>query len=191
MTAILERALPVEGLHCGECGDTFPRSGAKRFCSRECAAASRSRARFTPEKFWERVKKASPGDCWEWTGARTSGGYGNLRRPHGTFDYSHRVAYELTIGPIPEGLQIDHLCRNRICCNPRHLEPVPQRINVVRGMSPYGVRTTCKHGHDITDPQNVYTAPRGDNRCRTCASIQESKRPQRSASSRRAGSTTA
>lgn len=127
-----------------------------------------------PDPFWSRVAKTDA--CWEWTGSRTAGGYGNLRAGGGN-DYAHRVAYRLAKGPIPQGLVIDHLCRNRACCNPAHLEAVEQRENVLRGASPYGaVRTTCKHGHDITDPANVYTEPGGNHRCRACASIENAKR---------------
>lgn len=185
--------LPTHGVHsespcCEECGSPFPRKGPKRFCSRQCAATFRSRATFTPEQFWARVNKHAGSGCWEWTGSRTLGGYGHLRRPGGTFDYAHRVAYTHERGPIPDGLVIDHLCRNRACCNPDHLEPVPHRTNVARGMAPYGIRTTCKYGHDITKPQNVYTAPKGDRRCRICMDISNRERNAREMDSRRAAS---
>lgn len=67
-------------------------------------------------------------NCWEWQGAIHSGGYGVLGR-----EYVHRLVYEELIGPVPEGLQLDHLCRNRRCCNPGHLEPVTQAENLQRG----------------------------------------------------------
>lgn len=116
--------------------------------------------------FWGRVLKSE--GCWLWTGSKTSAGYGNLRW-QGRHDYAHRVAYRLTIGAIPEGLVLDHLCRVRNCVRPDHLEPVRQAVNVARGIAPYGVRTQCKHGHDITDEANVYVGPNGQKRCRVCA----------------------
>ena len=84
-------------------------------------------------RFWSRVVKSD--DCWEWAGAHDNHGYSKT-----SFEYrdmaAHRVAYELVVGPIPEGLTIDHLCRNRGCVNPAHLEPVTQRENTLRGVSP-------------------------------------------------------
>jgi hypothetical protein len=125
--------------------------------------------------FWERVDKS--GECWEWTRSLTPAGYGHLRAPGGKYVYAHRRAYELAVGPIPKGLVLDHLCRNTKCVRPDHLEPVTSAENVRRGAAPYGaVRTTCKHGHDITKPENVYTAPRGDNRCRVCMDLSNARR---------------
>jgi hypothetical protein len=119
------------------------------------------------ERFWARVEKTD--GCWLWTGSRTSAGYGNLCIAR-TWHYAHRLAYHLTVGPIPEGMVLDHLCRIRHCCNPAHLEPVTNRENTMRGLAPYGVRTTCKRGHDVSDPANVYVEPNGrGRRCRICA----------------------
>lgn len=125
-------------------------------------------------KFWSRVRKGDA--CWEWVGSRTAAGYGNLRLPGNRFAYAHRVSYELAYGAIPEGLQIDHLCRVRHCVNPDHLEAVEQRENIIRA---FAVRTTCKRGHDRSDPANIYTSPRGDRRCRVCAVERERARDRR------------
>lgn len=123
-----------------------------------------------PDVFWARVTKSD--DCWEWTGARTSAGYGHFRITGGGYEYAHRFAYLISTGPIPEGLVLDHLCRNPPCVRPDHLEAVTHAENVRRGLRPYwAIRTECVHGHDITNPANVYTAPAGDNRCRVCAKI--------------------
>lgn len=88
------------------------------------------------ERLWRRIDATvGPAACWPWGGARTAAGYGVLgrgRRGEG-LAYAHRVAYESRRGPIPEGLQIDHLCRNRACCNPAHMEAVTQRVNIARG----------------------------------------------------------
>lgn len=77
--------------------------------------------------FWARVDKGV--GCWEWTRSLTTAGYGNLRLPDGRYGYAHRMSWELSRGPIPDGLTIDHLCRNRKCVNPEHLEPVTQAEN--------------------------------------------------------------
>lgn len=120
------------------------------------------------EAFWEKVKRTD--SCWEWTASKTAAGYGNLRLPTGGNGYAHRVSFELSRGPIPEGKVIDHLCRNRSCVNPEHLEPVDQLTNVLRGAVPYGpLRPACRNGHDITNPQNVYQRPTGARLCRICS----------------------
>ncbi|MFZ2529632.1 MAG: HNH endonuclease signature motif containing protein [Rhodococcus sp. (in: high G+C Gram-positive bacteria)] len=83
------------------------------------------------------------------------------------------MAYELSVGDIPEGLVIDHLCRVRHCVNPAHLEPVTNRENTLRGDCVDAnrerslSRTHCKHGHELT-PKNTYIDPRGYRECRTC-----------------------
>jgi hypothetical protein len=73
--------------------------------------------------------------CWNWTGARTPKGYGQIRLVGGTTAYTHREAYMAYVGQIPEGLHLDHLCRNRSCFNPEHLEPVTPRENARRGLT--------------------------------------------------------
>lgn len=75
------------------------------------------------ERFWNKVQKGGDGECWMWYGALMSTGYGTFGVAHNN-QLAHRVAYELTIGPIADGLTLDHLCRNRRCVNPAHLEPV-------------------------------------------------------------------
>lgn len=104
-------------------------------------------------RFWSRVRVDANG-CWMWTASCYPSGYGSS----GT-GYAHRVAYEYVKGPIPHGLQIDHLCRVKACVNPDHLEAVTVKENVRRGLN--GVlrpeRTHCRNGHPTSDP-----------RCRTC-----------------------
>src|SRR5574342_701445 len=83
--------------------------------------------------FWSRVdRSAGPDACWPWLGARNPKGYGR-RHFRGAVTLAHRVAFILTKGKIPEGHTIDHLCRNRACQNPAHLEAVPHRVNLLRG----------------------------------------------------------
>lgn len=119
------------------------------------------------ERFWAKVQPT--GFCWEWTGAKTRG-YGSFATETGG-KRAHRVAYELLVGPIPDGLVIDHLCRNTSCVNPDHLEPVTQAENVRRGFNPgpgHGIRTHCPHGHAYTPENTRIQARTGAQICRTC-----------------------
>lgn len=115
--------------------------------------------------FW---RKVAVGDgCWEWQGA-LSAGYGSYRRQTET-RLAHRRAYEDLVGPIPEDLQLDHLCRNPRCVNPSHLEPVTSRENTVRGTNPNMVRhlaATCPKGHNKAEHR--YVSPKGVGYCRIC-----------------------
>ena len=100
-------------------------------------------------------------DCIPWLGSLFPNGYGRLDGR-----VAHRVIYEALIGPVPEGLQLDHLCRNRACVNVNHLEPVTQRENIRRGSRPN--QTHCKRGHEYT-PENTYRrGSSGARQCRAC-----------------------
>jgi hypothetical protein len=111
--------------------------------------------------------------CLLWTGSSTRCGYGHIS-VRGRLFVVHRVAYELARGAVPEGLQLDHLCRNRGCCNVDHLEPVTQRVNILRGeaaqsprkMRPRRLRSHCAKGHEYTT-ENTYIA-NGVRYCRIC-----------------------
>ena len=125
-------------------------------------------------RFWRNVDKSGPqwngSNCWLWTGCLTPRDYGQITI-HTVRSFAHRLSYEWTVGPIPDGLVIDHLCRNPPCVNPAHLEPVTQRVNVLRGESlpaRYATRTHCINGHEFAG-ENVRAGTRGDRVCRSCA----------------------
>jgi hypothetical protein len=109
--------------------------------------------------------------CWSWVGATDSSGYGHLR-VKGKLITAHRLAHQLWIGPLVEGLEVDHLCANRRCFNPLHLEQVPRSVNKARGkVNGHKGKTHCTNGHEFT-PENTYLNPQrnGDMRrqCKTC-----------------------
>lgn len=121
----------------------------------------------TLEKFWARVEKTE--GCWNWTGGKQGGGYGTLHVGDGRYQLAHRYSYELHIGPIPEGLTLDHKCRNRGCVNPAHLEPVTNRENILRGTSPSALharKTHCPAGHAYEGDNLIRR--RGTRECRQC-----------------------
>ncbi len=109
--------------------------------------------------------------CIVWTGMKNGYGYGVIDW-QGRRLMVHRVIYEMARGPIPEGLQIDHLCRVRNCVNPNHMEPVAPKENVRRGIvGGFGTcRTHCPAGH-LFSGGNLYMTPSGGRRCRICARI--------------------
>lgn len=121
----------------------------------------------TAQKLWQRFERM-PSGCWQWTGYVTHHGYGQMRID-GRYIAAHRVSYELLVGPISDGLVIDHLCRNTRCVNPAHLEPVTQAVNVARSMNPRAVahrENRCLRGHPFT-PENTKWQ-QGRRCCRIC-----------------------
>ncbi len=105
------------------------------------------------------------GPCWPWIGAIGTGhGYGNFGVSASCTKEAHRFAYELLVGPIPKGLDLDHLCRVRCCVNPAHLEPVTRAVNLRRGKA---LITHCPQGHAY-DEMNTYLDRAGKRHCRAC-----------------------
>lgn len=121
--------------------------------------------------------KIEPGlnDCWEWIGCKMPNGYGRFKGEAPTPMLAHRWSYEHHIGPIPAGLQLDHLCRNRGCVNPWHLEPVTQQENLRRGVHHNAVKTHCPRGHAY-DEANTYVESRGNRHCRACYVVLDKQR---------------
>lgn len=110
-------------------------------------------------------------DCWVWTGNKTRlvNGYGRVRVRMRQI-LAHRYFYELWCGPVQEGYELDHLCRNRLCVNPLHLEPVTKQVNVRRGLSIAGDnfrKATCVNGHPLTD-DNLLQRKDSYRACKEC-----------------------
>jgi len=127
-------------------------------------------------RLWSKVSITSPSRCWLWTAAIRQDGYCRFWL-NGERIPAHRVTYELLIGPIPQGLTIDHLCRVRRCVNPWHMEPVTIGVNVKRGNSVSGInirKTHCKRGHKLSG-DNVYNWPAHPywRACRTCRRLSD------------------
>ena len=124
--------------------------------------------------------------CHNWLGAYDHHGYGRFYdRKIKKAVFAHRTAYELFVGPIPEGLTLDHLCRNRGCVNPRHLEPVTHQVNILRGVGLAAQRakqTHCKRGHELVgenlDLQRRPYDPTGrrSRACKACRKITDAIR---------------
>lgn len=185
MVPKLSGDIPYGYCQCG-CGEKTlpakrPRPGIKRGEPNLYLAEHTGRARKVTdpvERFWSKVNKTET--CWLWTDALDGCGYGRMAmgsRTTTTYRVSaHRYAYELLVGDIPEGLELDHLCRVRHCVNPDHLEPVTHLVNIMRGESPVshnGEKTHCPQGHEYSEENTRwYTRPGADRPgryCRECA----------------------
>jgi hypothetical protein len=128
-----------------------------------------------PERFWAKVDKDGPlsahrpdlGPCWVWTKSLTNG-YAQFRVGGGK-RYAHCIAYEMLVGPVSGGLELDHLCRIKRCVNPAHLEPVTHAENMRRGAVGdwQRAKTHCVQGHPF-DAVNTYVDPNGSRKCRVC-----------------------
>lgn len=140
-----------------------------------------------PEKFRVRFEIRDCGYltlCWVWLKNACAKGYGGFTLYPGKSVRPYRYCYVLLVGPVPDGLELDHLCRNRACCNPAHLEPVTHRENVLRGeglAAKQARQTHCIHGHPFSGSNLIFQ--KSGRACRAChnASTKEYKRQRRAA----------
>jgi hypothetical protein len=121
-------------------------------------------------RFWAKVEKTE--SCWLWQGSTSNKGYGEFHLGRQgrmrVRALPHVLSYQMLVGKIPDGLQLDHLCRVRHCVNPEHLEPVTRKVNILRGVSWCAERarqTHCLHGHSFV---GAYISKEGHRVCRAC-----------------------
>lgn len=124
-------------------------------------------SRWNPEPAHVRVlaRCVEDGDCWVWQGPVNRKGYGSVMCPDRRVRPIHRVTYMALVGPIPDGLTLDHTCRNKRCVNPWHLEPVPSAVNTKRAQPYRKLKTHCPHNHPYI------VTPSGRKRCMECDRI--------------------
>jgi hypothetical protein len=158
-----------ETIHCPNCGTQFtaPACDHRKVCSHQCGVSLRVERQKATRLSRHTVDPDT--GCWNWTGRLSTYGYGVVK-VDGIAEGAHRFYYRSLVGPIPDGLVLDHLCRNPRCVNPAHVEPVTQAENLFRGESPTHVanRTNvCLQGHPL-EGENVMCS-NGRRTCRICA----------------------
>lgn len=171
-------------VNCSVCGARLvrPRRQVEKhpvsLCSTTCSGEfQRAQIRDDWSRFMAKVLVVESG-CWEWSAYRNPGGYGRFN-VQGRMMLAHRFSYEHHYDPIPVGLELDHLCRNRCCVNPAHLEAVDRRTNTLRNESPSSRANrsnTCKRGHSYAEHSYYRHGKRIC--CRTCENEDQRKRRQ-------------
>lgn len=139
------------------------------------ACTCRKKSQNVRERFEQQFEKTDT--CWNWKGAESATGYGKMS-VNNQPKLAHRVSYEIHKGPLQGWDVLDHLCRNRMCVNPDHLEKVSPRENVRRGTSPSAInaaKTHCSNGHPF-DEKNTRHTPKGHRKCRKCVVVASRKR---------------
>lgn len=141
------------------------------------------------ERFWSKVEKTD--GCWNWMANKDRNGYGRFWPTGRQTAMAHRVSYELMVGPIPAGLQIDHLCRNTSCVRPDHLEPVTRTENMRRGVTAFSAvnarKTHCPAGHPLSGENLREGRPSRSSKERTCRECHNEKSRQRRAAKKLSG----
>lgn len=163
---------------CESCRDAW-RSRCKEYRRRRKEGVSTARPS-AEERFWAYVEKTET--CWVWKGGLSATGYGQFHY-EGRNWRVHRYSYTLLVGPITDGLVLDHLCRNRACVNPDHLEAVSNRTNIVRGQTLPAenvAKTHCARQHPY-DEENTWVNSKGHRYCRKCHAENQRNYTQRKA----------
>ena len=163
---------------CEWCSRPIPKGenySRKVYCSRKCSGASRTmtpeQILFGPGRYIEQpapTDRPLKGPCWIWQGQINQDGYGRATQmgPKNLSTSAHAAAYMVLKGPVPGGLELDHLCRVRACINPDHLEPVTHHENMLRGKQ--ATLTHCKRGHEFTPENTKVSMNMCGNPGRTC-----------------------
>lgn len=128
-----------------------------------------------PPNILQKFEMVTESGCWIWTGYTHSSGYGRMPW-NGRQQNAHRAIYEMFHGPVDKDKEVDHLCRVRCCVNPNHMEPVPHRINSLRGMGVAAfnaVKTSCVNGHPFSDENTYVSKYKYRRNCKECHKVQE------------------
>jgi len=126
------------------------------------------------ERFYSKIKFNEDTWCWDWIGTTLQRGYGHFKLKRKNWR-PHRLSFAIHKGDLIKGLELDHLCRNRSCCNPEHLKQGTHKVNVLRGESVSAInakKTHCKRGHEFAE-ENTYVYPNGGRSCRICQKMHD------------------